>query len=172
MRKEKILVKIGSQKVHLIKLIGAFVVLGSAFMLLSDLYRLVSMASVLSGPSAQAITLNFYGLTLQKTVSDIGVGMQAGLMLLPLAGVMFWSAVLSFGAVLYRTGGITLPITERFQRIAEKGSNKDKEEEDNPQGRGRYVQAKSEDDYTCKDCGRSFDSERGLKIHRSQTHKD
>lgn len=93
--------------------------LGAGLMLLKDIYNITSIISTVTGPAGQSITLNFYGLTLEKTVESLKVGTMAGLVLAPLAGVMFWSAVLVFCAVIYRTGGITLPITERIRKMKE-----------------------------------------------------
>lgn len=165
---ERILLQIGSRKVHLIKLIGAFMVVGSALMMLSALYNLVSMASVFLGPSGHSVTLNMYGLTLSRTVAGLGIGAKVGMVFLPVAEIMFWAALLSFGAVLYRTGGITLPITEK-KSFGYPEINK----EDNKEGRERkrYLEAKGDsNEFVCPDCGSSFASKRGLNIHRSKSH--
>ncbi len=167
---EKILLQIGSRKLHLVKLIGAFIVLGSALMLLSDIYQLMSIASVMSGPAGEAVTLNFYGLTIQETLGGLDAGTKAGLVLLPLAGVMFWAAVVALGAVIYRTGGITLPIREKLKKIGEEKKKEDEKEVEKEEGvRERYKRAR--DKFTCPECGKEFDSERGLHIHQGKEHR-
>lgn len=165
--REKILIQIGSRKLHLVKLIGAFIVLGSALMLLSDIYRLVSIASLVTGQAGQTVTLNFYGLIVKSSLQDLSMGVKSGLVLLPLAGTMFWAAVLVFGAVLYRTGGITLPIKEKVKKMKEEPEEKS-EEEPEEKGRERYKEAR--DRYVCSECGEEFESERALHIHQTKSH--
>lgn len=193
---EKILLRIGSRRLHLVKLIGAFIVLGSALMLLSDVYNMVSIISVVTGPAGQSVTLNFYGLVLTQEVADLDMGFKAGLVLVPLAGVMFWSAVLAFGAVLYRTGGFTLPVTEKLKKIGKSSEEAEEEEEveeekeeeseegeeeieedeedeedvSQEKSRERYKEARGR--YVCDVCGEEFDSKRGLHIHQGKSHSD
>ncbi len=165
---EKIMLRIGSRKLHLVKLIGAFVVLGSALMLLSDIYQLMSIASVMGGPAGQSVTLNFYGLTMQETLGNLDAGAKAGLVLLPLARVMFWAAVVALGTVIYKSGGITLPIREKLKKISEEEKPSKEESEEVSPGRERYKKVKGK--YACPECGKEFDSERGLHIHQGKEH--
>lgn len=164
--REKILLRIGSRKLHLVKLIGAFIVVGAGLMLLKHIYNMVAILSVVTGPAGQVITVNFYGLALEKVIESLDVGAKVGLFLAPFAGVMFWAAVLAFGAVIYRTGGITIPITEEVKKIKSASS-------DSFDGSGEGVIEKDKGgkgQYVCPECGRSFGSSRGLHIHESKSH--
>jgi len=172
--KEKILIRIGSRELHLVKLIGALILVGSGLMLLNSVYNLVSVVSVMLGPAGESVVLEFGGLSMESEVGGLDTSLRAGLILTPLAGIMFWSVLFVLGTVIYSTGGITIPVTGRIKKseggeIEEEGDEEGEgsEEPGKERGRARYESARG---FVCSECGRSFGSERALHIHQSKSH--
>ena len=99
---------------HLLKLIGAFIVLGAALMLLANVYKLLLIASVIDDVNLGAdrtIVIDLSGVSLQQQLQPYDFEKQLGLLVVPVAGIMFWGAVFVFGLVLYRTGFFLFPFT-------------------------------------------------------------
>ena len=162
--REKILIRIGSKELHLVKLIGALILIGSGLMLLNSVYNLVSVASIMLGPAGESVGLEFGGLSIESEVGGLDTSFKAGLVLRPLAGIMFWSALFVFGTVIYRTGGITIPVAGKIRKSKDKESSKGKESQDD-----KDRDSKSKEN-VCSECGRSFGSRRALRIHQAKSH--
>ncbi len=165
--RERIWIKIGSKKFHLVKALGALVVIGSALMLLSNVYNVVSAVSMLLGPGGRMVTIVHDGFMYTSTIDGLEASSRAAMLLVPSARVLFWSAVLVLGTFIYRTGGFVLPITELITKIKEDESEEDSESRGS-KARKRYRRVR--DRKVCDICGKEFDSERGMKIHRSRMH--
>lgn len=174
--REKILLRIGSRKFHLFKVIGALILIGSGLMILNSVYNFISIASILIGPTGQSVVLEFGSLTMYGEVGGLESSMKIGLLLSPLAGIVFWSAIFVLGFFIYNSSGIFIPLTETIMKVAEEDSKveDDKKTEDDgskdkkERSRSRYIEAR--DGFVCPKCGKSFDSERGLHIHQSRVH--
>lgn len=105
--------KIGNKRFYLLKLIGAFVAFGAALMLLSNVYQMVWVASVVEAANqGETVTLNMLGITDTLKANDVNT--QTGLFLIPAAGIMFWAAILIVGTVIYKTGSIIVPVEEQI----------------------------------------------------------
>lgn len=165
---EKIWIQIGSKKFHLIKTIGALVIIGSALMLLSHIYSIFSVASLLLGPGGRTVTLSSGLIQYSGTVDGLSSSAMVAMVLGPLAGAVFWSAALVLGTFIYRTGGFVLPITEWVKKVKEESKSSSKSNNSDSRERKRYLAARGK--YICDVCGEEFDSERGMKIHRSLVH--
>jgi len=118
-----VIMKIGGKRLHLLKLTGAFIVFWAALMLLSSVYQMFWVAQIVQSANAgayEAVTMNLNGVLVTKPIVAGDGSTQAGLLLPPIASIMFWSAVLLLGGMVYKAGGIILPIEEQMQDIAEK----------------------------------------------------
>jgi hypothetical protein len=108
-------VKIGNKRFYLLKLIGAFVAFGAALMLLSNVYQMLWVASVIDvANQGETVTLNMLGIS--DTLKADDVNTQTGLFLIPAAGIMFWAAILVVGTVIYKTGSIIVPVEEQIRQ--------------------------------------------------------
>jgi len=118
-----VIMKIGGKKLHLLKLAGAFLVFWAALMLLSSVYQMFWVAQIVQSANAgnyETITLNLNGMTVTEPIRPGDGNMQAGLLLPPIASIMFWSALLLLGGMVYKTGGVILPIEEQTARLPER----------------------------------------------------
>ena len=110
--------KIGGKKFYLLKLIGAFIAFGAALMLLSGVYQMTWVASVIdSANQGEVVTLNTLGIGHNLEADDVST--QMGLFLVPAASIMFWAAILIIGTVIYKTGSIIVPVEEQTRPAKE-----------------------------------------------------
>jgi len=167
--REKILIRLGSRELHLVKLIGALILVGSGLMLLNSVYNLVSVSSIILGPAGESVALEFGGLSMESEVGGLDINFKAGLVLRPLAGIMFWSALFVFGTVIYRTGGITIPVTGKIRKSKDGEISKGEEDEEGEEDKEKKPDSK-DDGFVCSECGRSFGSRRALRIHQTKSH--
>jgi len=117
------IMKIGGKRLHLLKLTGAFIVFWAALMLLSSVYQMFWVAQVIQSANAgnyETIVLNLNGMMVTKPLLPGDGNTQAGLLLPPIASVMFWSALLLLGGIVYKAGGIVLPIDESMMDMPER----------------------------------------------------
>jgi len=118
-----VIMRIGGKKLHLLKLAGAFLVFWAALMLLSSVYQMFWVAQIVQSANAgnyETITLNLNGMTVTEPIRPGDGNMQAGLLLPPIASIMFWSALLLLGGMVYKTGGVILPVEEQTVRLPER----------------------------------------------------
>lgn len=170
--KEKILVNFDLEDVRFVRIIGALILLGSGLMILNSVYNLISIISILIGPVGQSVVLEFGSLTIYGEVGGLETSMKLGLLLVPLAGIAFWSILFVLGILFYSSENFRVSLIEvisgfKENKSIEETSEDKKETKRNSKGRKRYVKARG---FVCPDCGRSFDSERGLHIHQSKSH--
>ena len=112
--------KIGGRKLHLVRVIAAFIILASAIMLLSDVFKMMQVAEIIQLANRgipQVVTLDLRGITVTKVMEPYDANLQTGMVLVPIAGILFWSAVIIAGNVLYRAGDILLPIDEDIREL-------------------------------------------------------
>jgi len=124
-----VIMRIGGRKLHLLKLAGGFIVFWAALMLLSSVYQMFWVAQIVQSANAgtyEAVTMNLNGVQVTKPIVAGDGSTQAGLLLPPIASIMFWSALLLMGGMVYKAGGIILPIDEQMQDIAEKPAKKNR----------------------------------------------
>ncbi len=117
------IMKIGGARLHLLKLTGAFIVFWAALMLLSSVYQMFWVAQVIQSANAgnyESVVLNLNGMMVTKPLLPGDGNTQAGLLLPPIASVMFWSALLLLGGMVYKAGGIILPIDESMTDVSDR----------------------------------------------------
>jgi len=108
--------RIGGKRFYLLKLLGAFIALGAALMVLSSVYQMTWVASVIDAANnGDVVTLQTAGVV--HTLQPDDVNTQMGLFLGPAAGIMFWAAILVIGTVIYKTGAIIVPVEENIGRV-------------------------------------------------------
>jgi hypothetical protein len=96
--------KIAGRQIHLIKLIGAFIVIGGALMLFSSVYKMLWISSIIENVNhggVQQVTLELSGVTIIQNLEAGDTGTHMGLLLVPVAAIMFWAAVIVFGGIIY-----------------------------------------------------------------------
>jgi len=123
------IMRIGGRRLHLLKLAGAFIVFWAALMLLSSVYQMFWVAQIVQSANSgsyEAVTMELNGVQVTKPIVAGDGGTQAGLMLPPIASIMFWSALLLLGGMVYKAGGLVLPIDEQMQDVAEIPAKKSK----------------------------------------------
>ena len=107
--------KIGGKRFYLLKLIGAFIAFGAALMLLSSVYQMTGVASMIDAANqGEVVTLDTLGIGHTLEANDVNT--QMGLFLIPAAGIMFWAAILIIGTVVYKTGSIIVPVEEQIRQ--------------------------------------------------------
>ncbi len=107
--KRVILLKIGKTRLHLLKMVGLLVIIGSAFGFLSsvsDILVVLKQASLASTSTNAALT--FFKLPQNMITPDVILGRTME----PIAGMMLWLGLLLIGAILYKLEGALLPIEE------------------------------------------------------------
>ena len=113
-----VLVRIGGRSLHLLKLIGAFVIAFGALMLLSSVYVLFSTAGFLnevnSAGISRAVAVDLNGLRVVTLIKPNDLNSQLGFLLPSLAGIMLWSGVVLFGGLVYKSSGL-IPLQEDWQ---------------------------------------------------------
>ncbi len=117
------IMKIGGKRLHLLKLTGAFIVFWAALMLLSSVYQMFWVAQVIQSANSgvyEVVTINLNGMMVTKPILPGDGNTQAGLLLPPIASVMFWSALLLLGGMVYKAGGIILPIDESMTDVSDR----------------------------------------------------
>jgi len=106
-----ILLRVGGKRLHLLKMTGALVVVGSALGVLgtiSTMFRLIKQIELAQLNTQLAIQT--FGLTANAITSDIALG----LFMAPSAWFMFWLALFIMGAMIYRSGNVIVPIEEEI----------------------------------------------------------
>lgn len=106
------MLNVGSRNLHMLRLIGAFIAIGAALMILAASYKLMFVASVVEGVNRgapQRITYEINGIFIDQDLGAFDSSAHLGLMMTPIAQVMFWGAVLVFGTIVYRAGFIIAP---------------------------------------------------------------
>ena len=104
-----IFLKVGGQRLHLLKMLGALVLVGSALGVLgtvASMFRLIVQIELAQGSGVLAMQV--FGLTPEALTGDIILG----LFMVPSAWFMFWLALFIVGAMVYRSGSLVIPIEE------------------------------------------------------------
>jgi len=133
--------RIAGKDVHIPKLIGAFVLFAAFLMfvqvsaqMFDSWDNMKAIKSCLAQadannkrmepgpdifPTCQDISNNSVGLYLRPGQTDLSSRQLFSVLLGPIAGILFWLAILFIGYVLYRTGDIVLPIEEKVTILSD-----------------------------------------------------
>lgn len=107
-----IFLRLGSRKLHILKLIGACIFFSAALFFLNNVYRLFNTADVMLEYARNPIRAAEAGFPGGVDVSDfIGVLME------PAAQALLWLAVFMAGFVAYRAGYLILPVEEDVEQV-------------------------------------------------------
>lgn len=122
--------RVGSKNLHLLKLIGAFLLFAALLMffksgavMFNSWDALKEYPACLGGVQSQAdfescrLTL-YYNAGVFPSLSQAELTSRQiwSAFLGPIAEVFFWAAAFIFGIILYKTGRIIFPVEETFQR--------------------------------------------------------
>lgn len=111
--------RMGDRNLHLLKLVGSFLVFGSILKVAEAAYQIflvVDKVNYVKGNPALIEQLFGWGLTapgafsLQDTI---------GVLLGPIANFMFWLGIAAFALIVYQSGRVIVPVEEFEQRISE-----------------------------------------------------
>jgi len=86
-------------------------------MLLSSIYQMFWIAEVIQSANLgnyEAVTMNLNGMMVTKPLVTGDGNTQAGLLLPPIASLMFWAALLLVGGMIYKAGALVLPMDEQI----------------------------------------------------------
>ena len=120
--------KVAGKDVHMPKLIGAFVLIGALLMFINstavmfnswDNVKYLGTCLDKANPSSLAdfndcreTLYKSTGAYLQQGQGKLTSTQVAGVLLGPIANVLFWAAGLFIGYIIYRTGDLVVPIEE------------------------------------------------------------
>lgn len=108
--------RVGSSRLHLLKLAGAFIMLAAMLKVFESVYALfltVNKAIQAQAGAQQALAL-FDGCMQCWGVYPVGFTNEdfLGVVLGPVAAFLFWLAVVVIGLMVYQSGRVLLPIEE------------------------------------------------------------
>lgn len=131
--------RVAGRDVHLPRLIGAFILVAAFLMFVQSStvmftswdqlkeIKLCLQQSELNSKrveptpgifeSCRALAKDSMGLHLFGGQKELNLKQFWGSLLAPIAGILFWLAVLFVGYFLYRTGNLVLPIEERIREV-------------------------------------------------------
>ncbi|MCD6523001.1 MAG: hypothetical protein J7K68_04585 [Candidatus Diapherotrites archaeon] len=107
-----VLLKIGGKRLQLIKIVGALIVCAASLGVLDSiatLFRIIKQVEI--AKTSEQIALSVFGLPPTALTSDVVMGF----FMLPTAIFMLWLAVFVIGAMVYRSGGVILPVEENVE---------------------------------------------------------
>jgi hypothetical protein len=114
-----IFLRVGSRKLHLLKLMGACLFFSSALYFLNNIYRIFETSDKLmiyTRTPSLAEAAGFYG---GISVSDI-----IGVLMEPVAQALLWLVFFTAGFVIYRAGYFILPLEEEVDAVKAKQKKK------------------------------------------------
>ncbi len=118
--------KIGGQTVHLLKLLGIFVLVASLFMVGSSSYNIFLTASKAEAAQYNSEKIDtLFGWSVGGAPGEKEFEFQdfVGVMMAPLANFFFWLGIATLALMLYQSGKIIFPVEEFEQRISDHHSN-------------------------------------------------
>ncbi len=107
--KRTIILHLGKTRLHLLKMVGLLVIIGSAFGVLSSVSDLlITLKQADLAISNTNLAIQLFGLTPSQITPDIILGRS----MQPLAWLMLWLGLLLIGAMVYKLEGSLIPIEE------------------------------------------------------------
>jgi len=133
--------RVAGRDVHLPKLIGAFILFAALLMFIQasavmfdswdtakETNKCLQLAAANNArvdpsedvyPLCQDLAKDYLGIRVRHGQESLTVRQFWGALLAPIAGILFWLAMLFFGYILYKTGDLVLPIEEDIKIIPE-----------------------------------------------------
>ncbi|HEV8289467.1 MAG TPA: hypothetical protein VGQ00_00740 [Candidatus Norongarragalinales archaeon] len=112
-------VELGGRRVHLLRLAGGFFVLAALLMLAQSVYALWVVLSKITWVQLNPDSIaQLFGWAIGAPYG-FGVDDIVGVLMGPLASVLFWVGTSFVAIMIYRAGGVIFPVEEHEQRIAE-----------------------------------------------------
>ena len=110
--------KIGGQRIHLLKLAGAFLIAASLLKVAEASYNIFVMAyKILFAQLNPNAIPQLFGWAISAPF-EFGNEDIVGVMMGPLAAFVFWLGVATLALLLYQSGKIVFPVEEYEERIA------------------------------------------------------
>lgn len=108
----------GNRRIHMLKLVGSFFILASILKVFESVYNIVLVMNkaILAQVSSAQATQLFGGCV--NCTGPIGPGFSGedllGVMLGPIAALLFWLAVVAIGIMIYQSGKVFMPIENAY----------------------------------------------------------
>lgn len=106
------LLRIGGQKLHLLKMVGALILTGAALGVLgtiAELFKIIKQFGL--AQTNPPLAMHVFGMTQEALTGDV----MLGFFMMPSAWFMLWLALFIVGAMIYRSGSLVLPIEEEVE---------------------------------------------------------
>lgn len=105
-----VIASVGKRRIHLLKLVGALVLFGSALGVLDAvawIFRVIKQIEAVNvNPE---LSFMIFKLPAKALTGDVILG----LFMMPAAMMLLWLALFCIGAMIYRTGEIIIPVGKR-----------------------------------------------------------
>ncbi|NUN11574.1 hypothetical protein HUU53_02920 [Candidatus Micrarchaeota archaeon] len=119
-------IKIAGKNMHLLKLAGAFFILGAILMVANSAYNVfVTVEKIAAVTQNPALVDQFFGYSISSSyvARDFTKEDVLGVLLAPIATLLFWMGITFLGFIFYQSGRILVPIEEYDQTISEHHKN-------------------------------------------------
>ena len=105
---------IGKRKIHLVKMIGSFLLIAAILKVFESVYQLILVSNQAAQAMVNAETAKeLFGYCIEcggATARGFTGQDVLGVMLGPFAGLLFWIAITIVAIMIYQTGKVILPI--------------------------------------------------------------
>ncbi|MCD6414595.1 MAG: hypothetical protein J7L23_03120 [Candidatus Diapherotrites archaeon] len=101
-----VIATVGKKHIHLLKVVGAFLIFGGAFGILDSIawmFRIIKQIEAVNVNPELALAI--FKLPVKALTGDT----LLGLFMLPVAVLMLWFVVFCIGTMVYRTGEVIIP---------------------------------------------------------------
>ena len=105
-----VLVGVGERKVHLLRIVGALVIFGSALGVLDKIAQILRLMIQLHAARADPFfSLYVFGLKTSALTNEV----MLGFFMEPIAFLFLWLALFCIGVMIYKSGEIVIPISTK-----------------------------------------------------------
>ncbi len=112
--KRVVLLKIGKRNIQLLKVLGVLVMLGALIMMIAVLSNLAARVQQLNlATQSVKIAQDVFGVMPSQITPELTIGY----LLSPIGWILLWMGVFVIGVMVYKAGGLFLPIEEEVKDL-------------------------------------------------------